>query len=228
MDVSALPIPLKRTGSAIDRLIALPIEAVGDWVEKKLKSNLDAHVEAVRNSRGRRGKKAEISEEDLSVERLRSIHEWAERAREVDSCDKVLSAAWRAALDRLLEEDDQGAELLRTLTELPKATARYFFTRFGEQNRNANAHGQSMSHLAKLVEAGLLVPMLDIRWTVLVGIVLVMGFFASQELPFVSRVILLVCGGASQIVAFAMSQRHRTTPAARDILTRFHLYLSEA
>jgi hypothetical protein len=174
MDITGLPIPLKRTGAAVDRIFALPIEALGDWVERQFKSNLESHVEAVRTSRGRRGKKIEIEEANISIEKVKSVHEWSEKAKEIDADDVVLSAAWRAALDQLLDNDGAEDDLLRRLTALPNATMRYFFEHYGKRtNIFGNSVGNDRSHAMKLEEAGLANPMLDIRWTILVGIVIV-------------------------------------------------------
>jgi hypothetical protein len=91
VNLAGLPVPLRRTFGALDRLLALPIEAVGDALEKKLKGNVESHVDAVQKKRVRKGKKEKIV--DLSPKTAKEMGEWATAAAEVDPDDKDLSAA---------------------------------------------------------------------------------------------------------------------------------------
>ena len=62
INVAGIPIPLRRTFGALDRLLAIPIEALGDTLERKMKANVDQHVEAIQKSRKRKGKQEMLKE----------------------------------------------------------------------------------------------------------------------------------------------------------------------
>jgi hypothetical protein len=129
IDVGGFQIPLKRTLAALDKLIATPIEVLADAVEKKLKDNLDSHVEAVKRKREQRGKKEKIAKP--SVKTTKAIGEWATAAAEVDMEDRDLSAVWRAVLDEILDERRDGEDLLRIVKSTPSSEIRFFLKRFG-------------------------------------------------------------------------------------------------
>jgi hypothetical protein len=128
VDLSGFPIPMRRTFSALDRLVALPFEALGDRLEQSLKSNLDGHVDAVQKNRTKRGKKARVDDPPLKMAKM--ILEWAESASDVGPEEKELSAFWRAVLDEILDEDDEAAELIQVVRSLRKSDVRFFLRRF--------------------------------------------------------------------------------------------------
>lgn len=128
LNVAGIPIPLRRTFGALDRLIAIPIEALADAMESKIRGNLDSHVEAVRTNRSKKGKKTKI--DDPSVKTTRAIADWASSAAAVEQGDKELSALWRSILDKIMENEDDGEDLLRVVQGLSTADLRYFLNRF--------------------------------------------------------------------------------------------------
>jgi hypothetical protein len=134
-EVGALPIPLKKTGAAIDRLLSVPIDAAANWVEEKFKSNIDEHVDRVVKSRGKRSKPSKVGKEELSIEKMQSRRSWAAEAGQVDEEDRVLSAAWRAALDRILDQQGEEDDLLRALAGVQRGNLRGFLSRYGWQGR---------------------------------------------------------------------------------------------
>jgi hypothetical protein len=99
-------------------------------IERKLKHNLETHVETVQKARCKRKKKEKI--EDPSPKTTRVIEEWATNAAEVGDDDKDMAALWRALLDEILEEGDDGADLLRIVRSLPPSDVRFFLKNFAE------------------------------------------------------------------------------------------------
>jgi hypothetical protein len=131
VNLAGVPIPLRRSFAALDRLIALPLEALGDRMEGKFKNNLNSHVEAVQTKRSVKGKKAQL--DDPSVKTTRAITEWAAQAGGVEPEDKELSALWRTILDKIMENEDEGEDLLRIVQSLSNADVRYFLNRFAKK-----------------------------------------------------------------------------------------------
>jgi hypothetical protein len=105
-------------------LIAIPIEALADAMESKIKGNLNSHVEAVQARRSKKGKKTKI--DDPSVRTTKAIADWATLAGAVEQKDKELSALWRSILDKIMENEDEGEDLLRVVQGLSNADLRYF------------------------------------------------------------------------------------------------------
>jgi hypothetical protein len=129
INLAGIPIPLRRTFAAIDRLFAIPIEALGDAWEKKIKGNLDSHVETVQKSRKKRGKKEKI--DDPSLKLTRTMSDWAFNAADVGPEDKDMSALWQAILDAIMDDEDEGEQLLRIVKEAKRSDVRLFLRRFG-------------------------------------------------------------------------------------------------
>src|SRR4051794_8399715 len=100
--IAGLPIPLKKAGAAIDRLISVPFNVWADQLDAKMRGNTEKHVEAVQKKRTKNGKKT--TAEDASVKAAKSIAEWTTAAAEVDENDKQLSAVWRGLLDAILDD----------------------------------------------------------------------------------------------------------------------------
>jgi hypothetical protein len=123
-DIAGIPVPLKRTFDAIDRLIALPLETLGDYVEKRLKGNIDSHIDTVTKKREKRGKRTKA--EKPSAKTIQVIAEWARNAAEVDPTEEDFAAVWRAILDQIMEDTDEGEELMRIVESLPRADVRFF------------------------------------------------------------------------------------------------------
>jgi hypothetical protein len=136
LDVAGIPIPLKRTFAALDRLVALPVEALGDYVEKKLKGNVDSHVEAVQKKRRKKGKKENV--ENPSVKTTKRIASWAESASEVDPEEKDFSALWRALLNEILDEKDDAEDLMAIVKNARASDIRYFLECYA---KNHPEHG---------------------------------------------------------------------------------------
>src|SRR5258708_18669145 len=74
LNLAGVPIPLRRTFAAIDRLFAIPIEVAGDALEKKMKDNLDSHVENVQKTRRKKGRKTSV--ENPSPKKTKAIAAW--------------------------------------------------------------------------------------------------------------------------------------------------------
>jgi hypothetical protein len=133
LNIGGIPIPLRRTFGAIDRLIAVPIEALADVVESKIKKNLDSHVDAVQKARKAKGKKEKLA--DPSVRTTRAIAEWATAAAEVDPDEEDASAVWRSVLDEILEGGDDAEDLLRIVKALPSSDIRFFIEAYARSPR---------------------------------------------------------------------------------------------
>ena len=131
VNLAGIPIPLRRTFGAIDKLISIPLEALGDKIEKKMKSNVDAHVEAVQETRKKRGKKKSV--DDPSIRTTMNIGEWASIAAEIDPSEETLSAVWRSILDQILDDQDTASELLQIVKRSRPSDIRTFIDRFAER-----------------------------------------------------------------------------------------------
>lgn len=125
-EIAGIPIPLRRTFGAIDRLFALPIEALADTLESKIKSNIQQHLDAVQKVRKKRGAKQQLNQKDISIGAARSIAKWAEAASDIGPDQKELSSAWQAILDRLLSNPDDAEELLDAVQSVPRSDLRVF------------------------------------------------------------------------------------------------------
>jgi hypothetical protein len=125
--VTGLPIPLKRTAAAIDRLISVPFNVWADQLDAKMRGNTEKHVEAVQKKRTKKGKKT--TAEDSSVRAAKSIAEWTEVAAEIDEKDEQLSAVWRGLLDAILDDRDDPEELLRIVRSTSPSDLRLFLAR---------------------------------------------------------------------------------------------------
>lgn len=123
INLAGVPIPLRRTFAAIDRLFSIPIEVLGDTLEKKMKGNVDAHVEAVQKKRKKRGKNEKI--DDPSPKVTRTIADWAINASGVEPEDKDMSALWEAVLDAIMDDEDEGEQLLKIVKEANRSDIRY-------------------------------------------------------------------------------------------------------
>jgi hypothetical protein len=122
--ITGLPIPLKKTGAAIDRLISVPFNVWADQLDAKMRGNTEKHVEAVQKKRTKKGKKT--TAEDASVKAVKSIAEWTTSAAEVDESDEQLSAVWRGLLDAILDDRDDPEELLRIVRSTSPSDFRLF------------------------------------------------------------------------------------------------------
>jgi hypothetical protein len=128
LNLAGVPVPLRRTFAAIDRLFAIPIEVAGDALEKKLKTNLDSHVENVQMTRRKKGKKENV--ENPSLKTTRAIAEWARRAAEIDTEERDLSSLWEALLDAIMDDAAEGERLLAIVKEAQPSDIRFFLARF--------------------------------------------------------------------------------------------------
>jgi hypothetical protein len=134
IELGGLPLPLKRTGRALDRLLAVPVEKLGDWVEQSLTHNIDEHVAAV-EGRARKQKRVSDQETIFSLNELAAMREWASKAGLYDASDPQMAAAWRAALDKLLSKDRSAEELISSLTAMPASSVRIFVERYGKPRK---------------------------------------------------------------------------------------------
>jgi hypothetical protein len=136
LKIGDLSIPLPpRTFAAIDRLFALPFNALADLLERKLRENLDGHVEAVQEARRQRGKSERVAE--FSIKTTRAISEWASLAANVGPEDEELSAVWRALLDEIMDEGDDAEELIRVVRGLRRSDIHFFIRAFAQRNPGA-------------------------------------------------------------------------------------------
>jgi hypothetical protein len=155
INLAGVPIPLSRTFGALDKLLALPIEYAAEAVERKFKGNLGAHVDAVQERRQRRGRKEKL--ENPSPGALRAMNEWAASAGEVPKSDLERSALWRALLDGIMDDDEDGQELLEIVKRLPRSDVREFLWTYGrESNSTLGLILSQGEDLARLQASGLL------------------------------------------------------------------------
>jgi hypothetical protein len=124
--LTPLPIPFKRTFSAIDALVAIPFEELHGLYDKWRNGNAQEHVEAVARRRTKKGKKTKIEKAELSGKKIELISVWMAGASHFGSDEPELGAAWRAALDRILDDTNDAEEILNALNTLPPSTLKLF------------------------------------------------------------------------------------------------------
>ncbi|MCK1457085.1 hypothetical protein IVB34_01585 [Bradyrhizobium sp. 2] len=124
---AGLPIPLKKTGAAIDRLLSVPFNVWADQLDAKMRGNTNKHVEAVETKRKKKGKKT--TADDASVKTAKTLADWTVSASEVNEDDPQLSAVWRGLLDAILDDRDDPDELLRIVQATSPSDLRLFLTR---------------------------------------------------------------------------------------------------
>ncbi len=227
MNLPGLPIPLRRTFGAIDRLIAIPIEVLGDKLEEKLKRNLDNHVDAVQKKRKQRGKQSTF--EDVSVRTAIAIEDWSLSASAVDPSDDDLSAVWRAVLDAILDDESYGEEFLRIVKEAKPSDIRFFLTyyRFVDFIRGTDADAR----LSRLVNLGLCYRLwsrslliMFIMLAVLTSLGLITILTATRSLSGVEYVpgvvIILSCSALYWVL-----QAHRLTPVGKRFINLYEDYV---
>jgi hypothetical protein len=181
-DVAGLPIPMRRTFGALDRLLALPIETLGDIVERKMKVNLESHVEIVQRQRRKKGKKETL--EDPSVQTAKVIAEWAAEAGRAGAEDAELTAMWRAILDEIIDGGDDGEELLRIVKSIPTSSIRHFLKLFAEHRRiESLGRVVDATHIDVLRSSGLVRRLFRIEWFRTALYVIVMLILSQYVVP---------------------------------------------
>jgi hypothetical protein len=238
LNVAGIPIPLRRTFGAIDRLISIPIEALADAVESKFKGNLNSHVEAVQTRRSKKRKKTKI--DDPSVKTTKAIADWAVGAGAVEQADKELSALWRTILDKIMENEDEGEDLLRVVQSLSNADLRYFLNRFAGMRTILARFGQIAPEgtIERLRSAGLIYRPVSLSLLFGASIIMFIAFSFVRSFyqiilsPFVISVVqghgfistLLAIGAAAVALLFLL--RHSPTQAGDRLSDLYREYLN--
>jgi hypothetical protein len=232
VNIAGISIPFRRAISAVDRLVALPVEALSDFLENKLKGNIDSHIDAVQEKRTRFGKPDKLAKP--SVKTVKAVGEWAASAAEVDPQEKDLSAVWRAVLDRILDEKDDAEELLRIMKSLPTSDIRYFLRCyshiegsdttttfiFGLSNFLVDLASDHVS-VSRLKQSGLLTGLVRVPLiTVLVvtsGILFYAAISGFGSRPWNTDALQLIVefGGLAALVLFVLSRLHKPTPLGK-------------
>lgn len=203
LNLAGVPVPLRRTFAAIDRLFAIPIEVAGDALEKKMKGNLDSHVENVQKTRRKKGKKDSL--ENPSLKTTRAIIDWSRRAAEVDADEPSLASLWEALLDAILDDEAEGEKLLALVRDAQPGDIRFFLAKF------ADAPGRRVGEAAwwnRLENLGLVKRLLSSYNVITLCIVVAVGLYAINDLapyrvigqPALDR--LPIFSGASQIMEY--------------------------
>jgi hypothetical protein len=232
VNIAGIPIPFRRTFSAVDRLLALPVEALSDFIENKLKGNIDTHIDAVQEKRRRVGKPDKLAKP--SVKTVKALGEWAASAAEVDSKERDLSAVWRSVLDRILDEKDDAEELLRTMKSLPSSDIRYFLRCYshnqdsdttmifilGFSNFVVDLASDHVS-VSRLKESGLLTGLVRVPLIAVLVVTSGILFYAANS-GFGSRPwntdalqLIVECGGLAALILFVLSRLHKPTPLGK-------------
>src|ERR1700730_12548746 len=128
IDIAGIPIPLKRTFGALDKLIAVPIEVLADAIEKKLKSNLDEHVDTVKKERKKKGKTDTVKNPPIKT--TKQIADLGPSASEIGPGEADMSAVWRSILDEILDGRDEADDLLRIVKTASSSDIRLFLERY--------------------------------------------------------------------------------------------------
>lgn len=238
LNLAGVPIPMRRTFAAIDRLFAIPIEALGDAWERKIKGNLDSHVEKVQKSRKKRGKKEKIDEPSLKITRV--VADWASNATDVQPDDKDMSALWEALLDAIMDDENEGEQLLKIVSEAQRSDIRFFLWRFGDSSDPMP--GTRIGHMDRLMYIGLLEPKVPLNVIILMSVVCVAALYYI-----VRRASTMIVGGLTPLeeawstlsdaapligmtVAlglFFIYQMKRPTPLGERLLELFREYRGE-
>ncbi|MGJ5175270.1 hypothetical protein ACQR16_10145 [Bradyrhizobium oligotrophicum] len=238
-NLAGVPIPLRRTFAAIDRLFAIPIEVAGDALEKKMKGNLDRHVENVQRTRRKKGKKESV--ENPSPRTTRAITEWARRAAETDAEEPTLSSLWEALLDAIMDDEADGERLLSVVKASQPGDICFFLAKF------ARAPGRRIGEAAqwsRLENLGLVKRWLSSYNVITLCIILSVGLYAINDLaphriigmPALSKTAEffrtiadygIPIGGLFAIAFFIMFVMHEPTKLGRELCARYLKYKRE-
>jgi hypothetical protein len=239
LNLAGVPIPLRRTFTAIDRLFAIPIEVAGDALEKKMKGNLDSHVGNVQKTRRKKGKRESV--ENPSPKTTRAIADWARRAADVDADEPSLASLWEAVLDAIMDDEVEGEKLLALVKDGQPGDIRFFLAKF------ARAPGRRIGEVAqwnRLDNLGLVKRLLSNYNVITLCIVVAVGLYAindlaplriigqpalSQTAEFFRRIADygIPIGGAFAIVFFTLSVKYVPTKLGRELCDRYQKYLQE-
>jgi hypothetical protein len=148
--------PCGELSLAIDRLFAIPIEVAGDALEKKLKGNLDEHVENVQKARRRKGKKDNL--DNPSVKTTRAIADWARRAAEIDVEEVEPSSLWEALLDAIMDDEVRGERLLAIVRNAQPDDIRLVLARYAGAPGRVSVNPGQWGRLEDLGLVGRLLP----------------------------------------------------------------------
>jgi hypothetical protein len=239
LNLAGIPIPLRRTFAAIDRLFAIPIEVAGDALEKKMKGNLDSHVENVQRTRRKKGKKENV--ENPSPRTTKAIADWARRAAETDAEEPTLSSLWEALLDAIMDDEADGERLLSIVKDAQPGDIRFFLAKF------AGAPGRRLGEAAqwsRLESLGLVKRLLSSYNVITLCIIVSVGLYAINDLA-PHRVIGALAisktaeffrtiadygipiGGLFAIAFFILFIMHEPTKLGRDLCDRYQKYKRE-
>jgi len=227
LDIAGIPIPLKRTFGALDRLIATPIEALADSLERKLKANIDSHVEAVRKKRRKRGKTETIS--DPSVKMTKALGEWATSASEIDPEEQELSALWRSVLDEILEGREDADDLLRAVKALANSDILFFirvYTKARLLQLPVIAFGKYDVILNRLRAHGLVARTVSTLLLVWFAVTLAFFFFGAVTVTGVrlGEFGVMATGLTLAISIILVSNVHRPTILGRKLCRLYKIY----
>ncbi len=145
--VNIAELPLPKTFAALDRVLSIPLHALADLFDKVFNRNVDSHVSKVQGTRKKKGKKEKV---DFSVKSTRLLADWVLRAGEVDPSQAELSAIWEAILDAIMDDEDQGEQLLKTVREARPSDIRFFLRRFAGAKGSSLGEGGEFSRLEAL------------------------------------------------------------------------------
>lgn len=143
-------IPLKKTRTAIDSLIAVPFEVWRDQLSAKMRGNVEKHVDAVKTKRTKQKKKTTIDHTSLKI--AESLAEWGTAASQIDESEKEFSAMWRGLLGAILDEEDP-EDLIKIVKTTPSSDLRMFLD-YGQSPMRLLFH--SSSALDRLKANGLI------------------------------------------------------------------------
>jgi hypothetical protein len=164
----------------------LPFEAFYRFIEEKLNSNAKDHIEKVQQRRKKSGKKTEIDEADMSVEKAQLVFDWVDGASRIDPHERDLASVWRALLDKILDDQHDAEELLHAVQTVSRSTLRFFVEAFAKTHarlswspiRRIGAQFTRQEDIKKLADAKLL------RQSTASAIVTLSWNFCGDDLPY--------------------------------------------
>jgi hypothetical protein len=177
---------------------------------------------------------------------MQAMRLWAAGAGEVGDEDRILSAAWRAALDRVLDQGGEEEDLLRALAEVQKTNLRDFLDNYGWRGSwffMPNRFWRWTVDASQLISAGLIRRFFNTATLAVIFLVILFlypiaelfgrlflyepwGVYSWWESFRTSRLAPWLVG-LFVVLVYAASRVFRPTRVGRDLLRRYRIYMIE-
>lgn len=233
INFSGIPIPLRRTFGAIDRLFSVPLETAIEIAKIDANERIASHADEVKKRRKKRVG-AEKSPK-LSVKMTENIHEWTLMASSVSAEDNNASAILRSLLDIILDDNAMSNDAVRIIKNSNYIDRTYFFNEFGK-SKNANHTVKSILQakntpiIERLVSSGLIERSVRINYlliTLFISFIPVMLYFFRNFSLIDNQFYLTMIIVFAAIIFSSINNMYKLTPIGHYIISIYNEYISE-